>query len=90
MFVLPYTDGPVVLDLVAHFLGVASHDNVNAAPSGYTAVRGLVSDPMAVNACGPLLVEIPHLRPAACASQRPAFADASRDATTIPWPLKTP
>lgn len=23
-----------VLDLVAHFLGIATHDNINAAPSG--------------------------------------------------------
>ncbi|UWQ95648.1 hypothetical protein K3728_18660 [Rhodobacteraceae bacterium M385] len=27
-------DDPVALDLVAHFLGIADHDNINAAPSG--------------------------------------------------------
>ena len=53
MFVLPFTDGPVVLDLVAHFLGVASHDNVNAAPSGYAEGRGPLSDRVADDACGP-------------------------------------
>lgn len=26
-------DDPAVLDLVAHFLGIATHDNVNAPPS---------------------------------------------------------
>ena len=33
MKALVMDDAPVALDLVAHFLGIATHDNVNAAPS---------------------------------------------------------
>ncbi len=29
-----FRDDPALLDLVAHFLGIATHDNVNAPPSG--------------------------------------------------------
>ena len=90
MFVLPFTDGPVVLDLVAHFLGVASHDNVNAAPSGYAEGRGPLSDRVADDACGPLLVEIPRARSVACASRCRAFAGAARDTVTVLRPYKTP
>ncbi|WP_442639980.1 hypothetical protein [Roseicyclus sp.] len=34
MKVFVFDDDPAVLDLVAHFLGIAVHDNVNAPPSG--------------------------------------------------------
>lgn len=37
-------DDPAVLDLVAHFLGIATHDNINAAPTSApnATVRHLV------------------------------------------------
>lgn len=34
MKVEPIYDNLVILDLVAHFVGIADHDNINAAPSG--------------------------------------------------------
>lgn len=33
MIVFAVDDDPAVLDLVVHFLGIATHHNVNAAPS---------------------------------------------------------
>ena len=30
---LPLYHNPMILDLVAHFLGIAAHDNINGAPS---------------------------------------------------------
>ena len=39
MLVSPRFMSSVELDLVAHFLGIATHDNINAAPSGYEAAR---------------------------------------------------
>lgn len=32
-------DDPSVLDLVAHFLGIAMHHNVNEAPSSIAAIK---------------------------------------------------
>ncbi|MGB5863260.1 MAG: hypothetical protein WBG95_03080 [Sulfitobacter sp.] len=40
VFVADYEDLNA-LDLVAHFLGIAMHDNVNAAPSSLTANKGI-------------------------------------------------
>lgn len=37
MKVLAVDDDHAVLDLVAHFLGIATHDNENAAPSSIAA-----------------------------------------------------
>lgn len=34
MFITSFSEGATDLDLVAHFLGVATHDNINAAPAG--------------------------------------------------------
>lgn len=39
MQVVAIDSDPAALDLVAHFLGIATHDNVNAAPSGFAAPR---------------------------------------------------
>lgn len=42
VFVADY-DNTSVLDLVAHFLGIAMHDNVNGAPSSIAAIRVTLS-----------------------------------------------
>lgn len=39
-------DGSVDLDLVAHFLGIATHDNINAAPSGPATARTASYSPL--------------------------------------------
>ena len=37
MIMLPDIEERAIMDLLAHFLGIAMHDNINAAPSGYTS-----------------------------------------------------
>lgn len=39
MKVLTVHDDHAILDLVMHFLGIATHHNVNAAPSPVTALK---------------------------------------------------
>ena len=41
MKVLTVYDDPTVLDLVAHFLGIATHHNDNAAPSAIAVPFGV-------------------------------------------------
>lgn len=43
MKVIAVDDDQAMLDLVAHFLGIVTHDNVNAAPSATAAVE-VISD----------------------------------------------
>jgi len=57
MKVLGIDDGQAVVDLVAHFLGIATHHNVNAAPAAKAALRAVYQkeflssefDPLAQN-----------------------------------------
>jgi hypothetical protein len=35
---------PALMDLVAHFLGIAQHHNINAAPSGMTALHAVQAE----------------------------------------------
>lgn len=42
MNVFAVDDGQPMLGLVAHFLGIATHDNVNAAPSAAAVLRAPV------------------------------------------------
>ena len=47
-----FHDDHAVMDLVAHFLGIATHDNINAPPSGMARMgeRGATgSAPLAVS-----------------------------------------
>ncbi|MBY6201414.1 response regulator [Maritalea mobilis] len=41
MKVMLVDDDPIALDLVAHFLGIATHHNVNAAPSAVAALEAI-------------------------------------------------
>lgn len=41
MKVFGIDDGQAVVDLVAHFLGIATHHNVNAAPSAKAALKAV-------------------------------------------------
>lgn len=43
MKVLMVEDDQVILDLVAHFVGIAIHHNVNAAPSATAARKPSIS-----------------------------------------------
>lgn len=39
MEVLAFDSDEAALELVVHFLGIAKHDNINAAPSTFSKVR---------------------------------------------------
>ena len=39
MEVLAFDSDEAVLELVVHFLGIATHDNINAAPSTFSKVQ---------------------------------------------------
>lgn len=45
MVFLMSNDNRATLDLVAHFLGIVTHDNINAAPSAIAAPRVASSAP---------------------------------------------
>jgi DNA-binding NtrC family response regulator len=41
MKVLAVDDDQAILDLVVHFLGIATHHNVNAAPTATAALKAI-------------------------------------------------
>lgn len=43
MIVLAVNDDHAVMDLVAHFLGIVTHHNINAAPSKKVALEIVIS-----------------------------------------------
>ncbi|QFT79147.1 hypothetical protein FIU89_00885 [Roseovarius sp. THAF27] len=57
-------DGSVDLDLVAHFLGIATHDNINAAPSRPATARTASYSPLdiAPRPAAAVLGEQKHLK----------------------------